>query len=89
MDRTTKRFPTDRDVIGVNFLAIVADQGLGYGAWHSGLVEKCCGRPAQAVKGERIDFPSDAASYSTAAMAHSGRPGSQSSLYKEITECVR
>ena len=33
MGRVTQRFPADRDVIGVNLLAIVAYQGLGYAAW--------------------------------------------------------
>ena len=45
-----KRLPADRDVIGVNLLAIVADQGLRYGAWHSRLVQQCCRCPAQTVE---------------------------------------
>jgi len=58
IDRITKRFPVDREVIGVNLLAMVAYQGLRHGAWHSCLVKKRCRRPAQAVKRERIDFSS-------------------------------
>ena len=50
MGRVTQRFPADRDVIGVNFLTIVAYQGLGYYAWHSRLVQKRCRRPAQTVE---------------------------------------
>jgi hypothetical protein len=46
MGRVTQRFPADRDVIGVYFLAIVAYQGLGYGAGYPGLMQKCGGCPA-------------------------------------------
>ena len=64
MDRITKRFSANRDVIGVYLLAIVAYQGLGYGAWHSRLVQQRCRCPAQAMKRERVDLSPTAVSYS-------------------------
>ena len=38
VDCVTQGFPADRDVIGMDLLAIVAYQGLRYGARHSCLV---------------------------------------------------
>jgi hypothetical protein len=70
VDRITKRFPSDRDVIGVNLLAIMADQSLRYGAWHSRVVQKRCRCSAQAVKRKRIDLSPAAVAHSAAAVAH-------------------
>ena len=54
-DRVAQRFPPDRDVVGVNFDAIMADQSLSHGARHSRLVLKRCRCSPQAVKRKRID----------------------------------
>jgi hypothetical protein len=86
VDRIAERFPADRDVIGVNLLAIVAYQSLRYGAWHSGLVQKRCRRPAEAVKRKRVNLSPAAVSYSSAAMAPTGWFSPQTSLNQEVAE---
>ena len=89
MDRVTQRFPSDRDIIGVNFLAIVSYQSLRYGAWHSRLVQQCCRRPAQAMKRQLVDSPPSAVSYPAAAVAHGRWVRPQTGLYEEVAERAR
>ena len=86
IDCGPERLSADCDVIGVNLLAIVADQSLRYGAWHSSLVQKRCRRPAQTMERQGIDSPSSAMSDTTIAMVPGRRIGSQTSLNQEVAE---